>query len=173
VLCVNDAGKVLLWRWPERGTGGFGWLPVGGGIEPGEEPVEAARREWAEETGLPPESVTEHHVFVRRNMWWEGARHLNDEAFFLARAQGEPRPEASTRGFGDRNRTSADWPFLRDHHLNQRSGANRGGTPDSGGWRSPRRHEERQHPLATGPVALWAFPVSAGCGTRPGSSSGP
>lgn len=93
VLCVNDAGKVLLWRWPERGTGGSGWLPVGGGIDPDEEPVEAARREWVEETGLPPESVTEHHVFVRRNMLWEGARHLNDEAFFLARVEGEPRPE--------------------------------------------------------------------------------
>jgi 8-oxo-dGTP pyrophosphatase MutT (NUDIX family) len=93
VLCVNDAGQVLLWRWLERGTGGSGWLPVGGGIEPDEEPVEAARREWAEETGLRPESVTEHHVFVRRNMVWEGARHLNDEAFFLARVEGEPRPE--------------------------------------------------------------------------------
>ena len=93
VLCVNDAGKVLLWRWLERGTGGSGWLPLGGGIDPDEEPVEAARREWVEETGLAPESVTPHHVFVRRNMLWEGARHLNDEAFFLARVEGEPRPE--------------------------------------------------------------------------------
>ena len=93
ILCVNDAGKVLLWRWPERVAGGFGWLPVGGGIEPGEEPVDAARREWVEETGLAAEAVTGHSVFVHRDLRWEGARHIADEAFFLARVEGEPCPE--------------------------------------------------------------------------------
>lgn len=92
ILCVNESGKVLLWRWPEHVTGEFGWLPVGGGIEPGEEPVDAARREWVEETGLDPEAVTDHHMFVHRDLWWEGERHIADEAFFLAQVEGEPCP---------------------------------------------------------------------------------
>ena len=47
VFCRN-AGAVLLVKHRRLGT----WLPVGGEIEPGETPREAARRELREETGL-------------------------------------------------------------------------------------------------------------------------
>ena len=48
IFCRHD-GEVLLIRHKRLGT----WLPVGGEIEPGETPLEAARRELREETGLP------------------------------------------------------------------------------------------------------------------------
>ena len=47
IFCRNG-GQILLIRHKRLGT----WLPVGGEIEPGETPLEAARRELAEETGL-------------------------------------------------------------------------------------------------------------------------
>jgi 8-oxo-dGTP pyrophosphatase MutT (NUDIX family) len=47
IFCRNG-GAILLVRHRRLGT----WLPVGGEIEPGETPLEAARRELREETGL-------------------------------------------------------------------------------------------------------------------------
>jgi ADP-ribose pyrophosphatase YjhB (NUDIX family) len=47
IFCRHE-GEILLIRHKRLGT----WLPVGGEIEPGETPLEAARRELREETGL-------------------------------------------------------------------------------------------------------------------------
>jgi 8-oxo-dGTP pyrophosphatase MutT (NUDIX family) len=47
IFCRHE-GEILLIRHKRLGT----WLPVGGEIEAGETPLEAARRELLEETGL-------------------------------------------------------------------------------------------------------------------------
>lgn len=47
-IFARHDGRVLLIKHRRLGT----WLPVGGEIEPGETPLEAARRELFEETGL-------------------------------------------------------------------------------------------------------------------------
>jgi 8-oxo-dGTP pyrophosphatase MutT (NUDIX family) len=47
-IFARHEGAVLLVHHKRLGT----WLPVGGEIEPGETPLEAARRELMEETGL-------------------------------------------------------------------------------------------------------------------------
>ncbi|MDX3531901.1 NUDIX domain-containing protein [Streptomyces sp. ID05-39B] len=41
---------------------------------PGETPLEAARRELAEETGLDPAAVVDRWVPVHRDVWWKGKR---------------------------------------------------------------------------------------------------
>lgn len=52
LLLVDPDGRVLLVRGRDTVEGTTHWFPVGGGIEDGESPAEAAAREAREETGL-------------------------------------------------------------------------------------------------------------------------
>ena len=55
VICLDADGRVLLMHWRDPHDGSRLWEPPGGGIDPGETPLQAARRELAEETGLDAE----------------------------------------------------------------------------------------------------------------------
>jgi 8-oxo-dGTP pyrophosphatase MutT (NUDIX family) len=87
VLLVDDDRRVLLFSGIDRTKPEVPpwWFAVGGGLEPGEAPEDAAVRETHEETGLligDPGPV----VFTRRFTWdFEGEEYDQEESFFLVR----------------------------------------------------------------------------------------
>lgn len=92
IICLDAAQRVLLLRWRDPFDGAWLWEPPGGGTEPGETPLETARRELAEETGLDPSGVLDHSVPVDRDVRWNGKRYTGTEPFFLARFTIEQPP---------------------------------------------------------------------------------
>ncbi|MFC4913110.1 NUDIX hydrolase [Actinomadura gamaensis] len=98
IICVDGAGRVLLMNWRDPHDRRVFWEPPGGGVDPGESEIEAARRELYEETGLPGSSVRETRVRVERDFTWLGTRYVKTEPFFLARFDTTPavRPTAFT-----------------------------------------------------------------------------
>ncbi|HLU74341.1 MAG TPA: NUDIX domain-containing protein [Nonomuraea sp.] len=91
VVCLDRDGRVLLMHWHDTVSGADVWEPPGGGIDPGETPLTAARRELTEETGLPGSAVEDRWVAVDRDFPWLGVRYVQTERFYLARF-GEARP---------------------------------------------------------------------------------
>ena len=98
IICVDAAGRVLLMRWRDPYDDRVYWEPPGGGLDAGETPLEAARRELHEETGLAGSSVVDVSVPVERDFWWLGVRYRKTEPFYLARFPGE-RPDAQPAAF--------------------------------------------------------------------------
>lgn len=97
VICVNPAGDVLLLKWRDPVGGAQFWEPPGGGIEPGEAPEDAARRELWEETGLAGGVLAGPIADVRRNVIWAGKRLVAVEPIFLLRLEKvEVQPAALT-----------------------------------------------------------------------------
>lgn len=96
VLCLDSRGRVLLQRYRDPVDGHEFWEPPGGGIEDGETPIDAALREWAEETGLAQPTVIAGPVDVGRDQLWKGHRNVVSEQFFLAElAADAPAPSAA------------------------------------------------------------------------------
>lgn len=85
VLCLDSDSRLLLLRWRDPGDGTIFWEPPGGGLEPGESPIDAARRELHEETGLPADVVLDHSIVVQRDFRWNGQHFQGPETFFLGR----------------------------------------------------------------------------------------
>ena len=89
---VDRRGRLLLVRFRNR-HGDVWWATPGGGIEPGEAPVDAIRRELAEEAGLavddPGEVVWERDVTFS----WDGRLvHMHERFFLVHVEEHEPAP---------------------------------------------------------------------------------
>jgi 8-oxo-dGTP diphosphatase len=95
VVCLDDSDRVLLMHWRDPVDGHQLWEPPGGGVEAGETPLQAVRREWAEETGLPPLEFVGEPTAVARDEFYAGGRLVGEETFFLARVRSALSPQPS------------------------------------------------------------------------------
>lgn len=66
LLICNDTGRFLLIKRGRFGAEPGTWAVVGGSIDDGEEPIDAAKRELEEETMITPEMV-EFSFFEKQN----------------------------------------------------------------------------------------------------------
>ncbi|WP_120521125.1 NUDIX hydrolase [Arthrobacter celericrescens] len=86
VLLFDQQNRLLLMEDSDPADPGKGswWITPGGGLEPGEDPAQAARRELLEETGLSIESVHGPVGTSEFVLTFQGVRTLQRDSFFHA-----------------------------------------------------------------------------------------
>ncbi len=87
VAAVTPAGAFLCFRQTKYGVAGTTLAPVGGYLEPGEDPLPAAQRELLEETGFEAPDWTPLGSYTADGNRGAGRAHL-----FLARHAGQTAP---------------------------------------------------------------------------------
>lgn len=85
VLLLDELDRILLFQGQDPSNlSDIFWCPVGGGIEPGESPEDAAKREVREETGLIDFDLGSH-VWNREDKYsFNGRDYQVSETWFLS-----------------------------------------------------------------------------------------
>ncbi len=114
-LVLDPDDRVLLVRMIEPRTREEWWVTPGGGVDPGEEPEPALRRELREETGLDDVELGPV-IWTRREVFpWGGKTLDQTERVVLVRVQAfEPRPSLTAEQLADEGVHELRWWTLAE-----------------------------------------------------------
>ena len=108
VLVIDGVGRVLLFHGTDPARPGHEyWFTVGGGLDPGETPVQGAVRELFEETGLRVRAEDLGAPVWRETTEFpfDGLWYRQEQEYYVLRV---PAWEVDTSGFDEIERASVD-----------------------------------------------------------------